>query len=166
MILKPGDLGSLQQARNIGDRAVPGTLSTDTRFKDIMMMLQKDGVIATNAPQPAQPLAGAQKAQLREEFDIDNMAAFPQKRALLNRLVGLGQISAEESELSGMQLLPPFSATGVAMPPVASVDEMLDEPNYLAHLEKAMRLDELWSHSADVRDARAKLHGVLTDIFS
>ncbi len=166
MILKPGNLESLHLARGVQDKAVPSTLSADTRFKDLMMMLQQDGVIAADAPQRAQPLAGALKVQLQEEFDIDNMAAFTQKRALLNRLVGLGLLSAEESELSGMQLLPPFSTGGMGNPPVASVDEMLDEPNYLAHLEKAMRLDELWSRSDDVRGARSKLHGILTDIFA
>ncbi len=163
MIVKPGELGSLQLGRT---GRVPNTLSTDARFKDIMMMLQKDGVIATDAPQGAQPVAEEQKIRLREEFDIGDMAAFTQKRALLNRLVGLGLLSAEESELSGMQLLPPFSAGGVGTPPVASVDEMLDEPNYLSHLEKAMHLDELWSRSDDVRGARAKLHGILTEIFT
>lgn len=164
MIIRPGALGPLA---NAGEGQVPKNLSADTRFKDIMLMFQQDGVIAADASAPVEELTEVQKVRLRDEFDIDSMGTLAEKRALLNKLVRLGALTSEESELSGMQLLPPAMGGGiVAGQQFAGLEEMLDEPNYISHLEQAIRQDELWSRSDDVVNARAKLLGLLQDIYT
>lgn len=164
MIIRPGELGSVQ---NTGEGQVPKNLSSDTRFKNIMLMFQQDGVIAADASAPLESLTEDQKAQLRQNFDIDSMGTLADKRALLNELVSLGALSSEESELSGMQLLPPAMGGGIVTgQQFAGLEEMLDEPNYISHLEQAISQDELWSRSDDVMNARAKLLGLLKDIYT
>ena len=157
----------LSQLLNAGTRQnVPKTLGTDARFRDILMMWQDDGVVAKDAEAPAETLTGAQKLRLRDEYDVNDMASLANKRALLNELVTLGVLTAEESELSGMQMLPPAGPGGLMMSGGApGFEAMMEEGNYLTHLEKAMEFDNLWSRSEDVKGAREKLYTVLKDIY-
>ncbi len=149
-------------------RRAPQNLAQDTRFRDILLMWQSDGVVAQNPAAQTEALTGEQKQGLREAYSIGDMAALAQKRALLNELVSLGVLTAEESELSTMQMLPPAGPGGALMSgPLAGgvYDAMMEESNYLKHLERAIEFDALWSRSDDVRDARTKLYGILQDVF-
>ncbi|MDL2214199.1 hypothetical protein LJB76_01405 [Clostridia bacterium OttesenSCG-928-O13] len=163
------------------DKSVPQKLADSARFKNMLLMMQQDGLISTDAAVSAAGLSDAQKNQLREQFNIEDMAAYADKRALLNELVGLGVLGAEESELSMLQMLPPRQSQGGVvvqtgsglMPSLAMgaeaetlMEEMLAEPNYLTYLEKAIQLDGLYDRSDDVKDARVKLYDLLKDIYT
>ncbi len=143
-------------------------IASNARFMDVLAMMQSDGVIAQNAPARVEALSEEQKEALRAQFDIGNIQGMSGRRSLLNELVGRGLLSAEESELSMMQLLPPASG-GVALQngweAGAGFEEMLADPNYLSHLQRAMEFDGLWGRSEDVTAARQRVYDVLQDIF-
>lgn len=151
--------GTRQKAENIASNA---------RFMDVLAMMQSDGVIAQDAPARVEALSAEQKEALLEKYDINNVPGMNGRRALLNDLVGMGVLSAEESELSMMQLLPPSSG-GVAVQngweAGSGFEKMLADPNYMSHLKRAMEYDGLWGRSGDVTEARQRVHDVLQDIF-
>lgn len=160
------------------EQGVPKNLSADTNFRSILAMMQDDGIIARDAEAGDATLTAAQKEALQKAFDIENMSSYADKRALLNELVGLGALSAETSELSMCQLLPPqglgagigTGSVGLlggfgAFDSAAGLEEMLSEPNYLRYLEKAMAFDEQWSRSDDVKNARQTVYDILSGIF-
>lgn len=166
MEIKRTDLEKIQSSANT-QKAVPQNLAANSRFKNILMTWQNDGVVAQDAMTPSVGMTEDQKAALRERFDINDMASLQSKRAFLNELVKSGEISAEESELATMQMLPPAGPGGMllsGMPP--AFEEMMDDPNYLSHLERAIEYDNLWSRSDDVRQARAKLYDTLKGIYA
>ncbi len=145
------------------------SIASNARFMDVLAMMQSDGVIAKNATARVDTLSEEQKEALREQFDIGDIQGMSGRRSLLNELVGLGVLSAEESELSMMQLLPP-SGGGVAMQSAweagTGFEAMLADPNYLSHLQRAIEFDGLWGRSEDVTAARQRVHDVLQDIFA
>lgn len=148
-------------------KTVPRNLAEDSRFKNILMMWQDDGVVAQDATAPSVGLTEEQKSALRNQFDIGNMASLQSKRALLNELVKMGEISAGESELATMQMLPPAGPGGTMLSGMpAAFEDMMDDPNYLSHLERAIEYDNLWSRSDDVRQARVKLYDTLKSVFT
>lgn len=162
---------ALQNTTSGRKAAVPQNLSTDFRFRNILTMMQDDGVIAKDAETFSGTLSDDQKAQLREKYDIENMACYSDKRALLNELVKMGAITAEQSELSMCQLLPPQGpagsrALGTGWEQSDELEAMLSEPNYISYLEKAIAFDELWSRSDDVKSARSALYDILREIYS
>ncbi|MDL2253456.1 hypothetical protein LJC49_05200 [Ruminococcaceae bacterium OttesenSCG-928-I18] len=143
------------------------SIATNARFMDVLSMMQSDGVIAQNPEDPVEQLSAEQKEQLRDSYDITQIEGMGGRRAVLNELVGLGALSAEESELSMMQLLPPGGGAqlGSGWEAGAGFEEMLEDPNYLSHLQRAIEFDGLWGRSQDVMQAREKVYEVLKDIF-
>ncbi len=150
------------------------------RFQSILAMMQDDGLIAKDAETPATSLTSEQIEYLQSQFDINDMAQYTSKRALLNELVSLGVLTAEESELSMHQVLPPqdqnfgsvigtgnVSLLGAAgmWSQNSKVQDMLSEPNYLDYLKQAMELDSLWNRPQEVVDAREKVYGLLYNVF-
>ena len=147
-----------QKAENIANSA---------RFMDVLAMMQSDGVIAKNAALPIDTLGEEQKEALREMFDIADIRGMSGRREVLNELVGLGAISAEDSELSLMQLLPPGGgvALGGSWEAGAGFEEMLSNPNYLDHLKRARDFDGMWGRTGDAPVARAKVYDLLKEIY-
>ena len=144
------------------------SISSSARFMDVLAMMQNDGVIAQNATARVDALSAEQKETLRDSFDIADVRGMSGRRALLNELVGLGVLSAEESELSMMQLLPPSSgglSMGAGWEAGAGFEEMLNDPSYLNHLKRAMEFDGLWGRSPEVTAARQRVYDVLKDVF-
>ncbi len=144
------------------------SIATSARFMDVLSMMQQDGVIAQNAPALVEELGEEQKQQLREMFDIYDIQGMGGRRAVLNELVGLGALSAEESELSLMKLLPPSGggiALGSGWEAGAGFEAMLADPNYLNHLKRAIEFDGLWGRGQDVSAARQKVYDVLKNVF-
>lgn len=147
-------------------QAVPRRLSADRRFLDILALWQDDGVVAKDAAAPAPALTEVQAAALRESFDINEMASFSGKRALLNQLVTLGALTAQEAELSTMQLLPRAGPGGGGLGSLpAGFDTMMEDPDYRSHLRRAIEFDGLLHRSDDVRAARQKLYDLLCGVY-
>lgn len=155
----------------------PRSISSDVRFLDILSIWQDDGVVAKDAAQPVDALSEEQKATLRDTFDITNLASLQDKRGLLNELVKLGIFSAQESELSMMQMLPPMGSAllqtqngnllgASAWDAGSDYEAVMNEPDYLKYLEGAIKYDELWSRADDVKNARLKLYDILSDIYT
>lgn len=177
MDIKGFGLDAAQRAAAATQKTTQENLSSNARFMDILAMMQSDGVIAQDTGVQGVRLTDEQRQTLRQTFDIDDMAPYANKRALLNELVGLGLITAQESELSMMQLLPPSLGAGAGVVQTggaalaggwdvsAGIEAMLDEPNYLSFLQKAIGYDGMFSRSQDVADARQKLYDVLGEIF-
>ena len=160
-------------------KTVPQNIASEARFLDILAMMQDDGLVAKNASPSLGALTDEQKSQIKSAFSIDEMAAYTDKRALLNQLVQFGALSAEESELSMFQLLPPQGTNAIVQTGISGmmgapagwdksseIDSMLSEPNYLSYLEKAIDFDHLWSRSDDVKNARLKLYDILSTIYT
>lgn len=157
-------------------RDIPQNLAAEGRFKDVLLMLQNDGLIPQDASAQTASLSDEQKQQLQNTFNIGDMAAYSDKRALLNELVKMGALSAEESELSMFQVLPQTMGTGAVVQTgmgammgmwnqTEDIEAIMNEPNYLSYLEKAIEMDSQGGRSDDVKAARLKLYDVLQNVF-
>lgn len=144
-------------------------ISSSARFMDVLAMMQGDGVIAQDAETLVEALTDEQKEAFREKFDIADIVGMSGRREVLNELIELGALTAHDSELSMMQLLPP-AAGGIAMgsgwETGAGFEAMLAEPNYLTHLEQALEFDGRFGRSGEAVDARQKVYDLLQDIYS
>ena len=148
-------------------RQTAENIASSARFMDVLAMMQSDGVIAQNAGDPVEQLSAEQIEQLQSAFDITNIAGMSGRRELLNELVSMGALSAEQSELSMMQLLPPGGGAqlGSGWESSAGFEAMLEDENYLSHLQRAIEFDNLFGRTGDVADAREKVYEVVQGIF-
>lgn len=171
----PGFDPTVQKTDNrAANSKIQQNLGSNMLFRDMLVMMQKDGLVAKDAKSESGGLlSDADKESLRSSFDIENMASYTKKRALLNELVSLGALGAEESELSLHQIIPPHTMGllmgGGLTNPFAQNEELesiMNETNYLSYLQQAIKMDNTWSNSDDVKAARVKVYELLTDIFA